>query len=136
MRFESMYWVRWCLPLLVFGISITICSGYPRPAYPSVVGLLLIHVMKRFNSLLLIFLYFSVPRARARACVCVCVCVGGGCIFACTFILYIIASEIPLYSNSPSIFHPVALFYLLLYKLDFHITLWSWNIHKFFFLYL
>ena len=115
------YWVSRCLPTVVFGISITICSGYPRPAYPSVVGLLLlIHCMKRFNPLLLIVLCFL---PCVRVCVCVCVCGGGGCIFACTFIFYIIASVIPSYSNSPSIFHPVALFYLLLYKLDFHITL-------------
>jgi len=79
MHFESRYWVRRCLPLVVFGTSITICSGYPRPAYPSVVGLLLlIHVMKRFNPLLLIFLCFCF------VCVCVCVrarvraCVRGG----------------------------------------------------------
>jgi len=55
MHFESMYSVRRCLPPVVFGISITICASYPRPAYPLVDGLLiLIHVMKRFNPLLLV----------------------------------------------------------------------------------
>jgi hypothetical protein len=74
MHFESMYWVRRCLPPVVFGINITVCSGYPRPAYPSVVGLLLlIHIMKRFNPLLLIFLCFC----SMFTCVCVCVCYCG-----------------------------------------------------------
>ena len=78
MNFESMYWVRRCLPPIVFGISITICSGYLRPAYPSVVGLLLlIHVMKRFNPLLLIFLCFYSMCICVCVCVCVCVCYRG-----------------------------------------------------------